>query len=124
MASGEYDCLIIVYAVMADKDLDAILPLMPKQARYIFTTPKGKRALPAERIRERFLHFGRNDKNEARNDKNEARNDKNGTLMPLAVDDVQEAVKAALQESSEFKKPIIYIGGSTFAVAEAKPLFR
>ena len=117
MASGEYDCLIIVYAVMADKDLDAILPLMPKQARYIFTTPKGKRALPAERIRERFLHFGRNDKNEARNDKN-------GTLMPLAVDDVQEAVKAALQESSEFKKPIIYIGGSTFAVAEAKPLFR
>ena len=117
MASGEYDCLIIVYAVMADKDLDAILPLMPKQARYIFTTPKGKRALPAERIRERFLHFGRNDKNEARNDKNEA-------LMPLAIDDVQEAVKAALHEASAYKKPIIYIGGSTFAVAEAKPLFR
>ena len=119
MASGVYDCLIIVYAVMADKDLDAILPLMPKQARYIFTTPKGKRALPAERIRERFLHFGRNDKNEARNDKEKA-----SECALKAIDDVQEAVKAALQESSEFKKPIIYIGGSTFAVAEAKPLFR
>ena len=126
MASGEYDCLIIVYAVMADKDLDAILPLMPKQARYIFTTPKGKRALPAERIKERFLDFARNDKNEARNDKNEARNDKEkaSEFALKAIDDVQEAVKAALQESTEFKNPIIYIGGSTFAVAEAKPLFR
>ena len=119
MASGEYDCLIIVYAVMADKDLDAILPLMPKQARYIFTTPKGKRALPAERIKERFLHFGRNDKNEARNDKEKA-----SERALKAIDDVQEAVKAALHEASAYKKPIIYIGGSTFAVAEAKPLFR
>ena len=48
MASGVYDCLIIVYAVMADKDLGAILPLMPRMARYIFTAPKGKRPLPAE----------------------------------------------------------------------------
>ena len=126
MASGEYDCLIIVYAVMADKDLDAILPLMPKQARYIFTTPKGKRALPAERIKERFLHFVRNDKNEAQNDKNEARNDKGkaSEFALKAIDDVQEAVREALKEASAYSKPIIYIGGSTFAVAEAKPLFR
>ena len=100
MASGVYDCLIIVYAVMADKDLDAILPLMPKQARYIFTTPKGKRALPARCICDRFAGES------------------------VAIDDVQEAVKAALHEASAYKKPIIYIGGSTFAVAEAKPLFR
>ena len=135
MASGEYDCLIIVYAVMADKDLDAILPLMPQKAHYIFTTPKGKRALPAARIRERFLDFARNDKNEARNDKEKASEcalkaighnfwPERHTLMPLAIDDVQSAVKEALQESSAYKKPIIYIGGSTFAVAEAKPLFR
>ena len=128
MASGEYDCLIIVYAVMADKDLDAILPLMPKQARYIFTTPKGKRALPAERIRERFLHFGRNDKDKASECALKAIGHnfwpERHTLMPLALDDVQEAVKEALQESSAYKNPIIYIGGSTFAVAEAKPLFR
>ena len=119
MASGEYDCLIIVYAVMADKDLDAILPLMPQKAHYIFTTPKGKRALPAARIRERFLDFARNDKNEARNDKEKA-----SEFALKAIDDVQEAVKEALKEASAYKKPIIYIGGSTFAVAEAKPLFR
>ena len=40
--------LIIVYGIMADKDLDAILPLMPRGATYIFTTPDTPRALPAE----------------------------------------------------------------------------
>ena len=125
MASGVYDCLIIVYAVMADKDLDAILPLMPKQARYIFTTPKGKRALPAERIKDRFQ--GLSDHRSGQ--KNYGQWPSGGPQDPespesLAIDDVQEAVREALREASAYKKPIIYIGGSTFAVAEAKPLFR
>ncbi len=106
MASGEYDCLIIVYAVMADKDLDAILPLMPQQAHYIFTTPKGKRAMPAAKILERYM------------------SGQDRVCCPEAIDDVQEAVREALKEASAYKKPIIYIGGSTFAVAEAKPLFQ
>lgn len=106
MASGEYDCLIIVYAVMADKDLDAILPLMPQQAHYIFTTPKGKRAMPAAKILERYM------------------SGQDQVCYPEAIDDVQEAVREALKEASAYKKPIIYIGGSTFAVAEAKPLFQ
>lgn len=109
MESGVYDCLIIVYAVMADKDLDAILPLMPRCAHYIFTTPKGKRALPAAKIREKYDDYGLR------------------TVYPkaaVAIDDVQEAVREALKTASAYKKPIIYIGGSTFAVAEAKPIFQ
>ena len=124
MASGVYDCLIIVYAVMADKDLDAILPLMPKQAHYIFTTPKGKRALPAERIKDRFQGLS----DHCSGQKNYGQWPSGGPQDPespesLAIDDVQEAVREALREASAYKKPIIYIGGSTFAVAEAKPLF-
>ena len=109
MESGVYDCLIIVYAVMADKDLDAILPLMPRCAHYIFTTPKGKRALPAAKIQEKYDDYGLR------------------TVYPkaaVAIDDVQEAVREALKTASAYKKPIIYIGGSTFAVAEAKPIFQ
>jgi Folylpolyglutamate synthase len=37
---GECSSLIIIYAVMADKDLDGIMPLMPENAAYIFTTRK------------------------------------------------------------------------------------
>ena len=42
--------LIIVYGIMADKDLDSIIPLMPRKARYIFVAPDTPRALPAEEI--------------------------------------------------------------------------
>lgn len=89
--------LIIVYGIMADKDLDAIIPLMPRGARYIFTTPATPRALPAREI---AGLFGK----------------------PAAViDNVQDAVKKALEIAD--KDTIIYIGGSTFVVSEALPLF-
>ena len=54
VASGECSSLIIVYGIMADKDLDAILPLMPRSATYLFTTPDTPRALPAEQILRRY----------------------------------------------------------------------
>ena len=40
---GRCSSLIIVYGVMADKDLDGILPLMPVDATYIFTAPQTSR---------------------------------------------------------------------------------
>ena len=137
MASGVYDCLIIVYAVMADKDLDSILPLMPQNARYIFTTPKGKRALPAERILEKYSAWYNSinggfqtvfqkamDPYYLRPSGIQSESQDEVEKSPKAIDDVQEAVRQALKEASAYKKPIIYIGGSTFAVAEAKPLFQ
>lgn len=100
--------MVIVYAVMADKDLDAILPLMPRAARYIFTTPSTARALPASRVMERYLSAG---------------GDRSACevcdSVPLAVD--RAFSLAAAQESGD---AVIYIGGSTFAVSEAVPLFR
>ena len=90
--------LIVVYGIMADKDLDAIIPLMPRGATYIFTTPDTPRALPAKSIADRF---GR---------------------PSMVIDNVQDAVKKALELATP--DTIIYIGGSTFVVSEALPLFK
>lgn len=90
--------LIVVYGIMADKDLDAIIPLMPRGATYIFTTPDTPRALPAKSIADRF---GR---------------------PSMVIDNVQDAVKKALELATP--DAIIYIGGSTFVVSEALPLFK
>ncbi|MBQ7272622.1 MAG: bifunctional folylpolyglutamate synthase/dihydrofolate synthase [Bacteroidales bacterium] len=89
--------LIIVYGIMADKDLDAIIPLMPRRAKYIFTSPATPRALPAGEIARRFA------------------------APAIVIDSVQDAVRKALELSSP--DTIIYIGGSTFVVSEALPLF-
>ncbi|MBR1574143.1 MAG: bifunctional folylpolyglutamate synthase/dihydrofolate synthase [Bacteroidales bacterium] len=89
----------IVYAVMADKDLSAILPLMPAQASYYFATPDTARALPAERILEAVAAF-------------------RGSRAHLSA---WPSVAAALQAAREDipENAVIYIGGSTFAVADA-----
>ena len=89
--------LIIVYGIMADKDLDAIIPLMPRSATYIFTSPSTPRALPAEDIFARWSG--------------------NAFVIPSVADAVKKALEIATKDS------IIYIGGSTFVVSEALPLF-
>lgn len=96
--SGDNDALIIVYGIMADKDLDAILPLMPREATYLFATPSTPRALPASEILRRFPYPG-----------------------AVAFDSVEEAVRRALSLATP--NSLIYIGGSTFVVADALPLF-
>ena len=103
--SGRNDALIVVYGIMADKDLDAILPLMPRTATYLFTTPDTPRALPAEQILRRYeLSRGGQAPGHA-----------------LSVPSVAEAVQKALEMATP--DTLIYIGGSTFVVAEALPLF-
>ena len=90
---------VIVYGIMADKDLDAIIPLMPRRACWIFTTPGTARALPAEEIARRC-----------------------GMPDQSVVPSVKEAVTKALAIAG--KNRPVYIGGSTFVVAEAlKGLF-
>ena len=89
--------LIIVYGIMADKDLEAIIPLMPRSATYIFTTPDTPRALPAQEIANNF------------------------GAPATVIDNVQDAVRKALELAT--LDTIIYIGGSTFVVSEALPLF-
>ena len=91
--------LRIVYAVMADKDLDAIMPLMPVDAEYYFATPSTPRALPSQEILRRYSAFRGTDSGMS------------------AFPDVPSAVKAALEQADT--NDLIYIGGSTFAVADA-----
>jgi len=89
---------VIVYGIMADKDLDAIIPLMPREASWIFTTPATKRALPADEILRRC-----------------------GMPDAQVVNPVTDAVRRALELAGATRP--VYIGGSTFVVAEALPCF-
>lgn len=103
METGKYSSLTIVYGVMADKDLDAILPLMPTEARYVFVTPHTARALAADRILARLRAWREN------------------AGLPCenlsACDRVSEAVERLMAEAAP--DALIYIGGSTFVVTEA-----
>ena len=94
--------LIIVYGIMADKDLGAIIPLMPREASYIFTSPATPRALPAAEILS-AVQAAR------------------PMLNAICIDNVADAVKKAREIAG--KDSVIYIGGSTFVVSEALPLF-
>ena len=104
LSEGEYDRLIIVYAVMADKALGDIIPLMPAGAEYIFTTPHTRRAMLSDDILRRFRDAGRREN-------------------AMAMDPVKKAVRKAVSMARRYKAeglaPLIYVGGSTFAVAEA-----
>lgn len=87
--------LHIVYGIMADKDLDAILPLLPRRAKYYLAAPKIDRALPVERLAEHFASFDH-----------------------LSFGSVDEAVHAALSEAQKDENALVYIGGSNYLVSE------
>ena len=95
MASGTYDRLLIVYGIMADKDLQGILPLMPREAEYFFAAPDTPRALPAPAILSAAKEFLPN---------------------AQACDSVADAVSKASALATP--QSLIYIGGSTFVVAD------
>jgi len=103
LGSGEYSALTLVYGIMADKDLEGIMPLMPLKADYIFVTPATQRALPAEKILERFLEFRRGQ----------------GTLGQCSAcvgGSVEEGLSLALSRTAP--TALIYVGGSAFVVAD------
>lgn len=103
LAEGRYASLFIVYGVMADKDLEAILPLFPAEATCILTAPDTPRALPADRLTERF---------------------RTSSVQRVFVRPaVADAVALALELARNAPAPFIYIGGSTYVVSEALPLF-
>lgn len=115
MKNGDIDKLIIVYAVMADKDLDSIIPLMPEDAEYIFTTPVTPRALPANEIYKKAAAFRRSEGDDC-------------SRLHVA-ENVGGAIDLALEKAEKYKSegaanPMIYIGGSTFAVSEAVTYFK
>ncbi len=108
LKDGKYPSLTIIYGVMADKDLDGIIPLMPREATWLFVTPDTPRALPSGKILEKFRSWFSS----------------RGLPSPNASDagTVDEAIRLALKKIT--RKGLIYIGGSTFVVSEAVSFFR
>ncbi len=101
--------LIIVYGIMADKDLAGIAPLMPEGARYILAAPAIPRALPAEELKAQLA---------------ELRPDLALETAPSVASAVERALEMAGILSAENRPaPFIYIGGSTFGVTEAIEYF-
>ena len=89
--------LIIVYGIMADKDLAAIVPLMPRSAKYIIVSPRTSRALGAEALATAMEG-----------------------LDHRIAPSVAEGVRMARRMAEDNPETVIYIGGSTFVVSEAK----
>ena len=114
---GRCSSLIIVYGVMADKDLDAIIPLMPENATYIFTAPATARALPAADILKRYTAAGRGRAYMAETVRQ-------AVQMALMLAQNLSAQTSRSASASKPVPPLVFIGGSAFVVAEALPLFR
>ena len=91
----EFDDLHIVLGVVNDKDLDEILPLFPKKAKYYFCKPNIPRGLDAVILKQKAAAF---------------------ELTGEVYNSVSEAYQKAIENAG--KSDFIYIGGSTFVVAE------
>lgn len=91
----KFNRLHLVLGVVNDKNLEEILPLFPKNALYYFCSPNSSRGLAVEILREKAAEFGL----------------KGETYL---------SVSNAYQNATKNAGPndLIYVGGSTFVVAE------
>jgi dihydrofolate synthase/folylpolyglutamate synthase len=85
-----------VLGFVSDKDISSILPLFPAEASYYFTKASVPRALDEKILMEKALISG---------------------LQGKSYPDVKSAVRAAKSNASD--TDVIFIGGSTFIVADA-----
>lgn len=90
-----YDKLYMVIGMVSDKDFDKVLPLLPRDAHYIFTAPSVARAMPAQLLAAEGARYG-------------------------LKGEVVEGVPEALARARALATPadMIFIGGSTFTVAD------
>lgn len=87
--------LHMVVGFVGDKDLSGVLPLLPKDAVYYFTKASVPRALDENILRKKAVPFN---------------------LQGNSYPDVKTALEAARNAAA--KTDLIFIGGSTFVVAE------
>lgn len=95
IATCKFDKLHLVLGVVREKKLEDILPLFPKTAQYYFCKPNVPRGLDAVVLQEKAKEYG---------------------LKGDIFNSVSEAYQSALEASG--KGDFIYVGGSTFTVAE------
>ena len=111
MSEGKCTDLIIVYGSVADKDVDAVIHLMPENATYIFTQAQSKRALSSEKILEKYQKY---------------RSGIDGVYDGgcYCTSSVQEAkclaheIVSSLKSADSSSRPVVYVGGSTYVVSE------
>ena len=95
LSNQEYKLLHIVLGVVSDKDLDSLLSLFPKQARYYFCKPNIPRGLSEDLLEQAAKEF---------------------ELFGDKYSSVEKAYASALLNANQ--NDMIFIGGSTFVVAE------
>lgn len=91
----KYKNLHIVLGVVSDKKLDDVLPIFPKNASYYFCKPNIPRGLSVTELKEKAQEFN---------------------LVGEKYISVKLALENALHNANQ--EDIIYVGGSTFVVAE------
>jgi len=96
LQSEKYDALHIVFGMVKDKDISAVLQLLPKDATYYFTQANLPRALDAQLLAKQAGQYG---------------------LKGEIFYRVSDAFSAAKQNAGA--NDFIFVGGSTFVVAEA-----
>ena len=89
------DNLRIVFGMVDDKDIEAVMSLLPENAYYYWTQPSTKRAFAVAKIAEVGERYG---------------------LKGRTFTNVEEAYKQALSESKI--DDFIFVGGSSYVVAD------
>ncbi len=95
LGQQEFNELHMVLGFVKEKDLDGILPLLPQKARYYFCRPNIMRGLDATILAKKANGLG---------------------LFGKSYCSVDKAFRAAKKKAG--KDDLIFIGGSTFTVAE------
>lgn len=90
-----FNSLFIIWGMVKDKDIRPVLQLLPKQAYYFFCQAHIPRALDAYDLFEKAKEQG---------------------LKGEVIADVNEAIRQAASKATD--EDMIFIGGSTFVVAE------
>ncbi|SEH70703.1 dihydrofolate synthase / folylpolyglutamate synthase [Paenimyroides aquimaris] len=91
----KFDSLFMVFGVVNDKDIDSILPFLPKKAEYFIAKPNVSRGLDADILKEKLQEAG---------------------FKATVFNSITQALENARERAT--KNDMIYIGGSTFVVAE------
>lgn len=99
ISETEFDQLHWVLGMVKDKDVSKILTLLPKDAKYYFCEASIPRAMPSGEVMEKARLYG---------------------LMGKDCKEVNSAILQARQASSP--NDLIFVGGSTFIVAEIENL--
>ena len=89
------DTCRIVFGMVDDKDIDAVMDMLPRNASFYFTQAQCKRATPVATVAEKAMHHN---------------------LKGLTFQSVGEAYEKAMNDAET--NDFVFIGGSSYVVAD------